>query len=305
MTANATASIANDISTIAVATESYLGFIDLIFGNDEVIAVEGKKRVDKNIAKAEKAYANDGENPAQAKKDLEAKSITEGKEVKGVMKKTELKEKKIGESLKELFEKIKELFMSIFGKKIPSTALVPFVSTEPNIDSLLNDILNAYEKLCNSSSTEDWRANYEKFKEATQNLGTRLSKCREEIAAKGARYKEMRTKKVNIGSQLRSLEKLNKKDLKDVEELEMIQKEIAKVYQNLAKYYDNQTVKKFLCFGKKDATVDDLNKAARGKTGYTHMTVVGNVGYGKKVSAKNIERVEKHNQQFPDSNDLK
>lgn len=303
MTANPTASIANEISTIAAATESYLGFIDMIFGKDEDIAVEGKNRGDKNAEKAAKAYEKDGENPNQAKEDLKAGSTINDEKIKETtnVQKTVLKEKKVGEALKEMLQKIKEFFMSLFGKKIPTTAVVPFVTTEPNIDQMLNDILAAYDKLCNSASVDDWKSNYEVFKKAVQDFGTRLSKCREEIAAKKERYKEMKTKKVNIGNQLRSLEKLNRKDLKDVENLEAIQKELAKVYTNLARFYENPSVKKFLCFGHKDLSVDELNKKAAGKTGYTAATVRGNVEYGHKITQKNQQRVAKHNSNFATS----
>lgn len=302
MTANPTASIANEISTIAAATESYLGFIDMIFGKDEDIAVEGKNRGDKNAEKAAKAYEKDGENPNQAKKDLEVRGITKGKEIEsGTTTKTVLKEKKLGESLKELLEKIKEFFMSLFGKKIPTTAIVPFVKTEPDIDKMLDDILTAYDKLCNSDSVDNWQANYEVFKQAVQDFGTRLSKCREEIAAKKERYKEMRTKKVNIGGQLKALEQLNKKDLKDVEHLEALHKEIAKVYSNLARYYENPTVKRFLFLGKKNLSAQELNDKTKGFLGYTNATVHGNIKDAHNTTRKNVERTQKYNNTYATS----
>lgn len=304
MTANPTASIANEISTIAAATESYLGFVDLIFGNDEVIAVEGKNRGDKNAEKAAKAYEKDGENPDQAKKDLKAKSINNGKvKEAGYMTKTVLKEKKLGESLKELLEKIKEFFMSLFGKKIPSTALVPFVKTEPNLEEMLQNVNVALENLChNNSGSEDsveqWKHDYEVFKQAVQDLGTRLSKCHEEIAANAAKNKEMRAKKVNIGKQLRTLESLNRDDVKDVKNLEAIQKELAKVYTAMARYYNNPTVKRFLLFGTKELSAEDLRKKSRGVLGYKEATTKGNIKEAQSIIRKNVQRTQKYNDTY-------
>ena len=298
--ATATVAVTKNISMIAAATEAYLGYIDMIFGDeDEIVATESKKG-DKNLAKAEANYEKQGRNANDAKEDLKAKSINNGKtKMVGTTNVTVLKKKTIGESLSQILKAIKEFFLSLFGQRIPSSIEVPVLHTEPKIDEMLNDIERSYNAMLHANTTEAWDEAYAEFKDQVKNFGSRLAKCRKELAGNEENLARMRKEKVAPRKQLSALEKMNGAQFDDVKKLEAVHKDLVKVYQDLASFYDSKTVRKFWKpWQKKELSASDLSKKTAGTFNHKERMVGKDMKKAAKSIDKNQQRINAYQQKY-------
>ena len=293
---NATASVSNRISTIAAATEAYLGYIDMLFGDDEEIVATESKKGEKNLAKAQKNYEANGKNAEDAASDLKSGSINEAKtKMVGVTKKTEMKKQTISESLKGILQALKEFFLSLFGQSIPTTTTVPVLQTEPKIEATLADIEAAFQKMATANTTEEWDKGFEEFRELVQNFGSRLADCRKELASVKETNKQMKKEKVAPRAQLRKLQQLNNMDFKDLGNIEWVHRELTKFYNHLARYYESKSVRNWMTLGitKKELDAKDLRDRTKGLFNGNEKALVAN--------NKSVEKTLKKNQSKHDS----